>query len=286
MIALACAGGGSRGILQFAFLQAFNDLGLHYDRLYTSSVGGLNGILFYQGDMEAAKNLWLQIKNSDVYTPNYNPFSIMSPKGALNDSKPLKRLIDRFVNLDKIKANSRPFTVMISNITKMEPLYVDLLSLPDKESVVKYLLASASPPILFPPVIEENGDHLVDSGVLCNFGITRAINDGADTVICMTPTNYKGKPIVSIIDTIQSTVSTSSFGYLDREVKGVEKVNQVIELANVELVNDLRKINLIVIRPDHAWDQGLIDFNYKIGRQKLMDYGYQTAMKALKPLIK
>ncbi len=279
MLAVCAAGGGSRGLLQCGYLQALKDLNIQYDRMYGASVGGLNGLLYYQGDFNSMKNLWMEVKNSDVYRARWNPFSLFNDNASLNDSAPLRNLINRFVDMDKIKANNRPFTIMITNLTKMEPHYVDIRDL-SREEIVNHLLASASPPILFQPV-KMNNNLFVDAGILTNFGITKAINDGCDTIICMTPTNYKAQPIKSLVDIVQSTISTSSFGYLDREIKAVEKINNLIDMANVELTNDLKKINLLVLRPQWQWDQGLIDFNYKDGRAKLMQGAYDYAYSVL-----
>ena len=279
--ALAICGGGSRGLIQFGMIKAVKELNIDYGCIYAGSVGVLNTLLFVTDRMDELEHLWLTIKNSDVYS--FNPFKILTlgtANASLYSSKPLEKLIRKYLDMEKIKAFPKPIIVNVNNLTTMSTLAKDIRFM-NYEQCVKWILASASPPILF-PTITINADEHCDTGILNNYSINQAVNDGYDTVICLTPTTYKPKPIKSLIDIINTTISTSSFGYLDRERKAVEKVNKVIDQANVELTDDIRPIKLVVIKPDVAWSQDLIDFNYKTDRKELIQYGYNLAMTTLK----
>lgn len=278
--AILSTGGGSRGLISFGMLKAIVDLKIEFDTIYAGSVGALNALLFIQDQMDELENLWMTIQNKDVYSFNpLNLWRLITNDASIYSSKPLEKLIRKYLDIDKVKSYPKPIIVNVTNLTTMQTIAKDIRTL-DYEECVKWILASASPPILF-PTITYNTDELCDTGILNNYFINQSINDGHDRLICLTPTTVKPKPIRNLIDIVQATISTSSFGYLDRERKAVEKINSVIDQANVELTNDIRKIELIVIKPPVPMDLGLIDFNYKISRTELIRYGYQLAYDQL-----
>lgn len=283
--ALCLAGGGSRGPIALGSLKRVKELNIVPDAVYAASVGCLIGIMYLQDEMEALEKLWLTIKNEDVYSKRVvSLWQLLTDKASIYDSKPLEKLIRKVFNKQKIDSLKIPFYVGTSNLTHLKPEIRDIRGM-DYEDQIRWVLASASPPILFPPIaFKLLGEtvSLVDSGICTNYFIQSAINDGHDAVICISPTNFQSKPPKNLIDIIQATISTATFNYLDREIKAVEKINKIIDIANIELTDDIRKIKMILIRPPKSWDQPIIDFNYKVDRQSLIDYGYLVAVEALK----
>lgn len=275
MLALSGAGGGSRGAISFGMTKYWDETGIVADLNYTSSVGTLNTMMYLQGEMGKLEELWLTIKNSDIYSLNLNPFTYFTNDGSLYNSKPLENLIRKYLKIDLIQKLDKPFIVSVTNLTKMRPEYKDIRKL-DFESAVQWIKASASPPILFPTVTIGDSEYC-DAGICSNYNLVRAIDDGADTIVLFTPTNYKPKPIRNLINIIEASISTASFNYLDREINSIENINQEL----TESGSPLRKVKLIVVKPPQPWDQGLIDFNYKIDRKSLIDYGYNLAKDIL-----
>ena len=56
--ALVLSGGGAKGAYQIGCWQAFQEAGIRFDLVAGSSIGGLNGALICQGDMDRAKTFW------------------------------------------------------------------------------------------------------------------------------------------------------------------------------------------------------------------------------------
>lgn len=284
---LNICGGGSRGIIQLGMLKYWLETEQDFDMVIAGSVGSLNALLLLQGMYQEAEELWLKIQNKDVYTPRVaSLWKLFTDDGSLNSTEPLEKLIRKYYDYEKIKALPKPFIVNVTNLSLMTAEAKDVRYL-TKEEGIKWILASASPPILFPSVTWDS-IQLVDCGLSSNYGLVQAVNENCDTVICLTPTNYQPKKIKNLIDIVQATISTASFGYLEREAKSIEKVNRVIDLANSTLddQHDLKKVNLCIVRPEMPWDQGLIDFNYKEDRKDLIRYGYDVAERQLGKFLK
>jgi predicted acylesterase/phospholipase RssA len=274
--ALILAGGGSRGIIQLGMVQAFRDLGLKYDSLYGSSVGALNGLLVHQEDWDAAERLWMNIRSKDVY--RWNLWNLDDPmtKAAIYDSKPLEELISKNINLTKLLSRQEKFIVNTTDIRnwKRDSKEIKDISAGDH---IKYIKASASPPVLFPRVYL-NGKELVDAGVMNNFSIGQAIKDDCDTLIIMYPTKPNPKPIRTIIDMVDQVIAAGSVGYFESELSTVEKINKMVMCGQ----SDKKIIKTVIITPHTVLDTGLIDFEYKgLDRKSLVKLGYELAKKEL-----
>lgn len=285
-VALLLTGGGSRGPIQLGFIQAFLESGIHFDGIYAGSVGALNGFMLAQNDLTELVDLWLTIQNKDVYKQRIlSLWTLFTNDASIYDNSPLEKLIRKYFKYDKIKELPYPFIVNTTNLSTMKPDCKDLRKLP-YEDCIKYLRASASPPILFPSVTYD-GQELADCGISNNYFITQAANDGYDTLLCMTPTNATIKPIKNLIDLIQATISVSCYNYLDREAKAVADYNREISIINKDLPagNKAKKLNLVNFKPEVSWDQGIIDFNYKVDRQSLIKFGYNIGREKIKELL-
>lgn len=124
MRALLLPGGGARGILQLGLISAYLEHN-SYDSLYCTSVGALNGILVHQGELDKLIDLWKNIRNSDVYS--WNLWNVFGPSACLFSSKPLGKLINKYVDVDKLKANPRPMYV---SATCINPIKAETKQIP------------------------------------------------------------------------------------------------------------------------------------------------------------
>lgn len=286
-IAVCLAGGGARGLCQAGMIQAWNDFGIQHDVLYGASVGALNGVLLQQKQMTEMINLWLRIKNSDVFT--WNPFmNVLSPfngNSCLFDSTPLFKLIQKLVNPALLFDNQTPFYINTTDLKAWAPLSIEIRDIPTTE-LHTYLRASASPPILFPAVpfkgtnISSTADDtvLVDGGILNNFSVLDAVRHGADTIVVMSPTTPEPKVPNNLADMLGILTSLPEYEFLNREIAFVNKINEI-----EALVPTLKKIKILKIQPPEPIGIGLIDFSYAgKDRRKLIEYGYTLAMNVLK----
>lgn len=248
-VALSLCGGGSRGIVQVGMIKAWLELGLSYDSLFGVSVGALNGTLLHQGsDIEELEHLWLNIKTDDVYTLNLGGLALkqLGAKSVYN-SDPLERTIRKVLKYDKLMANPKPFYINAADYTNWTDWQLDSKQLVTQNDYVKFLLASASPPVLFPPVTIDD-KILCDGGTVNNFNLTAAIQKNHDTVILMSPTNVvrtKHKP--TILEMIKGVTTIPSFAFLEREQGGINAINKIINTINEPLFQIDQDGDLVVM---------------------------------------
>lgn len=278
-ISLCLSGGGSRGLLTVGFLKAWTDLGLEYDFITGTSVGAINGAIFHQeGNTKLLEELWLGIKASDIYGVNVlgalNPFN---KKRSVLSSKPLRKTIAKYLDYDKLRANTKPCFVNTTNYSAWTPLTLDITEMELKDQMVDFIVASASLPMAFEPV-KWGQDWLYDGGMINNFSISDSIRKGADTIVVLRPVlPQKNKPIDSIIDAFSLSMSVPQEYVMDRELTTVELINTVQEPHE-----SLRHINVIVVQPPTPPEWDILDFSFGgKDRKKVIQEAYGLAYPIL-----
>lgn len=272
--ALILAGSGARGIIQAGMIDAFVSRGFSYDTLYGSSAGALNGAMLHAGQLKELKNMWATVRNKDVFS-NAPWNMLIKNKGSMYDSTPLRKLIEKTVSIEKLRANPKRFWINISNLSEWRATRV----LPASEGVVDFLWTSACPPILFPPNKHPlTGQWITDGGIMNNYSISDAINDGHDRLIIFAPMIPEPKPIKNIIDAIDITVSTMLYNQLTKELKFVEKLNTV---------PGFRKIETILVTLEKPSGVGIFDFDQTPEKKaELWHLGYKLAAEKLQNVAK
>jgi len=267
VLSLNCAGGGGRGILQAGYLNALADKNIIPDMVFGSSVGTLNACLYLQGDLGKLNELWMSIRTSDVYTVNYlNIFQLLYNKNCIFDNSPLKKLIKKYISYHKVINSKIPFYIGVTNLTYgwSEIYRADKLS---EESFYAVVLASASVPIAFPPVELSPGVFYGDSGLTNNFNLRPAISEGADHIILLSPTAKEKNKTKTISDMRRPLTSVPEYGYLDREISYITKLNEY-----QDSIPDVRDIEVTVVKPDVPTKLELLDFDYRgIDRHKAIE---------------
>jgi predicted acylesterase/phospholipase RssA len=277
--ALLLSGAGSRGILQYGYLQAVVDSGIKIDSVYGTSVGALNGALYLQDEMAKLWEIWLTVNNSKIYKSGpMGLFRMFSPnKACLYDSTPLHVLLQSVVDFSAIQKNPKPFKIAATNLVQHTPVIKAASEFANVEDFTKFLLASASPPVFFPPV-EINGDLFSDGGISSNFNIAEAVRDGADTLIVLRPTPlYKISRPKNIIESMVLALGIATERYLERELGFVDRLNQVQD-------EKYRTIKVVYITSDN-FGIDLLDFNYKQPREWLINNAYNSARQQLEKAI-
>lgn len=273
-VALCLSGAGAKGIVQAGEVQAFLDLGLQYDMLYGSSAGSLNGAILHQGEFHRMKDIWMNLRNSDVY--KWSPVNMLDPfnHACLYDSSPLKDLITKTLDLPLLFSNNKPFYIAATNYTTWTPYVPEIHEMAPQE-VVEQLYASASAPIYF-PFQQVDGNLLSDAGILSNFCIKSALDAGADTIVVMGFSVPEPTVPKNLIEAAGETISIGIYGQLSNEFKMIEKMNSLIPHLPPEL--GYRPIKLVKIFPPKSLGIGLLDFDLKgKNREELWQYGYDLA---------
>jgi NTE family protein len=276
-IALLLNGAGANGLIQAGMVQAVVDHGIKYDTIYGSSAGSLNGIMLHQGQLAEMKQLWMNIKTSDIY--RFGLWNPLKPKVALFDSSPLKKYLQKMIKPDLMRANPKNFVIAATDFSTWAAVHHEVKELTDEE-MVQFLFASASPPVFFPPV-EFRGDTLSDSGICANYNIAKAVEDGHDLLIDCGFAIPEPIPLTSIKDSITQTLSISMHCYFARELSFVEKINEILESIPANTRPE-RLVKVVKIVPEKSSGVSLLDFDYKQDREELWQSGYDLARDILR----
>ena len=174
---LSLSGGGQNGAFGAGFLLGWRESGRRpeFDVVGGVSTGALlatHALLGTPADDAELEEMYTQVTNKDIYT-NKGVFSLLSGTDSLKDTAPLRALIAKHITaetLERVAAaydDDRLLVVGTTNIDYFQT-WVWNMSLIAKagelELYRKVLLASASFPIVFPPV-EIDGHLFVDGAV-------------------------------------------------------------------------------------------------------------------------
>ncbi|WP_300673675.1 patatin-like phospholipase family protein [Desulfoluna sp.] len=186
-LGLVFSGGGGKGAYEIGVWRALKEFGIDQEVQAVSgtSVGGLNGALFVQGDFEAGEHLWQSISPDKILKIDITKITQLAAKFASRLSVPINILLEMATTLkgrgwftqeglqelvresgvcSTVNKSELPFHVcaLNGNTGKLE---LPLLNGRPEEEIEKWLLASAAIPIVFGSV-EINGERYHDGGVL------------------------------------------------------------------------------------------------------------------------
>ena len=184
------SGGGGRGAYAIGVWKALRKYGLDQDIKAVSgtSVGGLNGALFVQGDLEVAEQLWLDIARDKILQldiqqlaeklariaatmaiPGFQAKAIIQAANLLKgkgwfSQDGLEKLILESGACQSIANSQLPFYVCALGQKDWQLNYPHLNTVSEQE-IGQWLLASAAIPGIFSPVTI-NDENYWDGGVL------------------------------------------------------------------------------------------------------------------------
>lgn len=221
----------------------------------------------------------MNISTKEIYKKPWF-FNFMKP--SLFDTTPLRTLIQNKTDLAKIRANkNKQFMVSCTDFSSGNSVVYDINEVPDS-FVVNILLASASPPVFFPPV-EVAGRQLVDAGVTDNFGLTRAINAGCTTLYVIKYPPSRLNPVKNKIGALANTIIASMEANYAKEKASIVKINQIASRCGRfdPTIRPIKIIEIVTSNPS-LLHYDFLDFDFKgRDREALWQDGYDTALKAL-----
>lgn len=272
---LILPGGGAGGIVQFGMILAFESWGLSYDAIYGTSVGALNASMLHSGQVEKLREIWLTVKDKDVYKRKLFPFF----SNSLYDQTPLGELLKKNVDLQALKSNSKPLEINSTDLTGYSARRWRLHKDPI-ENFYSELLASASPPLCFAPV-QIGERQLSDGGLVNNYCLSNAVNDGMERLIVFLPNVPHPKPVKSLLDAFGALYSISHYCYLERELGYIRKLNELADIAEKQGADlPVKKIDVLLVRPPVPTGIELLGFDglgSLADRQRLIQYGKDLA---------
>ena len=156
---LVLEGGGARGAYQIGAWMALRQAGIRIKGIAGASVGALNGALICMHDIEKARNIWENIRYSQIMNvedqvmERLYPFHLKHLPGLLREGKrilksggldvePLKRLIEENIDEAKIRASGCQLFMTACSLTDRKPVAVEVSQIPEGE-LADMLMASS-----------------------------------------------------------------------------------------------------------------------------------------------
>ncbi len=173
-VGLALGGGAARGLSHFGVIKAFQEQGIPIDCIAGTSSGSIVGGLYASG-------LELDMMLSEVQKLKWSDFvGFRLSRKALFSSKPIERLVRRFVGDMSFKDLKIPFTALATDLLTGEGVHLNRSDI----QLAHALRASASFPGVFKPY-EFEGRYLIDGGAASNIPVDVVRQMGADVVIAV-----------------------------------------------------------------------------------------------------
>lgn len=314
-VALVVSGGGSRGAFAVGAIEELRKAGIQFDLVSGTSTGALIAPLVTIDDLATLRYIYSSVSTSDILRQRSIPEILFTD--SIFDTSPLWSLINSFVDDDryrKILASRIEMIVTTVNLQTGQIEYFNPKRGPngaklDRETLLRAIFASASQPVLMPPVrVPASGDQYVDGGVREVAPLRIAIENGATDIyaIVLSPTNRarESKDYKFVVGTLLRTIDllleetsvndvadarfyNDSLNYLAR-VR--ERVSAQLPNMNLDDIfeTDLptnpfsgkKLLNLHVIRPESELPSDGLEFD-PIVMSQMMEMGAQTTRAML-----
>lgn len=196
--ALALSGGGTRGAYEVGAYRALKEMGINIVAIVGTSIGALNGAMFVSDNLDKAEEMYNKIKINNVIdidenigiNPDKDIFDFQNifklakdytkKKGL--DNLPLKKMIKKEIDVDKIYNSDIEFGLVSFSIKSKKALEIFKEDIP-KKNFIDYLLASSCFPIYKAQKIK--GEEYVDGFFYDNMPINMLIKKGYKNVIAI-----------------------------------------------------------------------------------------------------
>lgn len=161
MYGLVLEGGGARGAYHIGVYKAIKEMGIEIGGVSGTSIGALNGAMILQDDYDKCYSLWKDISYSMVFKADEEEINKLKElslsredlsflkekirKFILDrglDITPLKKLLDQYIDEEKIRTSGKDFGIVTVNLSQRKSLEMFIEDIP-KGDLKKYLLASA-----------------------------------------------------------------------------------------------------------------------------------------------
>lgn len=178
--ALVLSGGGSKGSFEVGVVRELEQSGVTFDFVCGTSVGAINGLLVAAGQTEKLEQEWRAIKGmSDVFSLSVLRFfgswlNIPWSKPSIYGPGRLLTIVREMAETVKLE---KPLKVGVTDLVSGQFKAVGH----DEPNFPDYLIASASIPLVLPPV-KIGGGVYVDGGIRNNTPLREAIRAGAEEI--------------------------------------------------------------------------------------------------------
>ncbi|MFP4046501.1 MAG: patatin-like phospholipase family protein [Bacteroidales bacterium] len=242
-IGLVLSGGAARGFAHVGIIRALNEYGIYPDVISGVSAGAIAGVLYCDGYNH--EEMLEIIKDRSLF--KYVGLTI--PRNGLLSVDNLRTVLEDSLRAKTFEELKTPFYCNATNLNKGISEYFN------KGELVSKVIASASIPVLFKPVMI-NGSTYVDGGVVDNFPVKPIKNDVK--YIIGAHVNPTGE---------------------EKEVKGLVKIaERSFHISVNSRIKEMSDICDLFIQPAELKKFGLLSVSE--GR-KIYEVGYEETMKTL-----
>jgi NTE family protein len=232
-LAVVLSGGGAKGAFQVGVLdELITNRGVKVDLVVGVSTGALQALGVAQDDVPGLVQQWLAIKgNRDIFTERAGLLSAVLGAKALNDTKPLRRLIKNFADEAKLQASGIQMRIGVVNLGTGEFRTID----ETVPGIDNWVYASCAMPVFFDPLLTQAADSTreqwVDGGVrnVTPLDAALAMNPRGVLVIRASP-----KPHIGAVRTFPNLIKIGL-----RAVDILQSEVSINDTANATLINDM-----------------------------------------------
>lgn len=299
--ALVMSGGGARGAFEVGVVDHLvHDQRLDFEVITGVSVGALNAATLAQAEgrdelaeqLETLKDVYFGIRSyRDVFLKRGIARLIELPADldhllsglgshAIYDPSPLKRLIDRHLDVERLGASGRDLRVGVVSLDRGD--YRSATG--DDPDIKDFVLASTAIPWVFPPVVVR-GERYIDGGTRN----VAPLSDAFDGLAELDPQNERPKRVFvvlstprqlphvtgerDLLDLLERSVDIMMAGVTQRDLEHARQINEGLRAVRergwnrAALVDrglgwlaDKVEAELIVLEPEVP-PVGLLDFN-------------------------
>lgn len=311
--ALVLSGGGAKGAFTVGALKyLIVELGMRFDLIIGTSTGSLIAPLVAIRDIANLIHFYENVEQQDILIDRPDLFAFLF-SDALNDSTPLERLIQRFFGEDEryrrlLQSKTEVFITVV-NMQTGEVEYGNPHQDP-KPVFLKKILASASVPVMMPPV-KIGGSQYIDGGVKEIAPLSKAIDEGATHIVSIVlypEVNHRPpvqKEFKSSMEILKRTLELLTDEIVDNDLKvaalyteairyinGIKKRGKERLGLNSSQIKSLfpgdqnpfrgkRTVHLTTIRPEEPLITSSLEFRPDQMRE-MVDKGYFRAKEVLR----
>lgn len=270
--ALVLSGGGGRGAYELGVYKALQARGRPFDVLSGSSVGAITAAAIASGySIPELESLWGRMGTFRVMQPR-GDFWALARWTHLVYSRPLLRFLEKEIDYDAIRDS--PVELRVSAVDLGTG---DTRVFTNAEMTPKRLLASASMPLIF-PMVEDEGRHYWDGGIVVNTPLQPAIEAGADDITCvlLSPMGARSLPAPrNFWEAVTRLSDLRHLGNLKEDLKRAEFINGLVAAGTADPA--WRHIDFHVLSPsDGLGLMTILNFRPDMAR-RLIEWGYEDA---------
>jgi NTE family protein len=275
--ALVLSGGGGRGAYELGVYKAFAERGRTFDLISGTSVGAITAAAIAGGaSVEDLEGMWSRMHN----------FRVMQPRGDvwrlptwthLMYTKPLLEFLEKEIDFEAIQRSPTEIRVAAVDVGTG-----DLRVFTNMELTPKRLLASASIPILFPMVHDDDGRVYWDGGTVVNTPLQPAIEAGATEIVCvlLSPVGARVMPTPhNLWEAISRMTDLRQMGNLKEDIKHAEFINGLVDAGTADPA--WHHIDFHIVSPKETLGlTTILNFDSKVAR-RLIEWGHQDGLDHL-----